>query len=765
MGRENRVMRPSLPAAVYPKALTALGLLAVVAGCAPARPAGTGIPLPGQAVPSARPEMALQIGHRDGIESMAFSPDGRTLVSGSRDRTVDVWDARTGELRRTLAGHGGPVHSVAVSPNGEEIVSGSEDRTIRVWDIHTGALRRTLRGAGGAVRAVAVSPDGATVAGGSVTVRSGHAEGNVVLWDSRQGIRRWSLTPEMPIAALAFSPDGRQLAAAGDRMQQMPGQRWPVKVWDTKTGHLMRTLPESDVVAVQYLRDGTLVTGHSGGSAAFWNAETGRRIRTLPLPLPVPAERLRSLSVHYLRYEFVQALTVSPDGSQIAVGIAGGEENAAALFDGRTGALRQTLRGARTGIAAVAFSPDGATLATGTADPQDFSHIGDVSLWDAGTGTLRQAMNGDGDWTTSAAFSRDGETLVAGRNDRTARVWSVKTGALRRTLTDPVRVFQVAVSPDGKTAATGNEGGTVRLWDVGTGRVKAVIAAHEESVDGLAFSPDGRTLASGGGHLWSGDVKTWDIGTGRLLRRMAGPSEGINGVAFSPDGLQIAAGSYDNTVKLWDARTGRLERTLDGYDGWVEAVAFSPDGRWIAGGKDGRPSGEWKIWDAHTGRLARGSGHLPTPVESLAFSPDGQQIAAGCLREDQPSEINGTRVVQVWDLAGKRRLTLPGPYTGAIPVAFAPSGRLLLTTGGDSGLVLRRPKTGEALLTLRILPSASGKPSPGWIASTPDGYYDASPGAANFIRWRVGEALYPASTYAARFHRPDLIWKAMRGGE
>lgn len=723
---------PRCPA-LHPVLLLALAVLA--AGCATSRPAGTGTPATGQNVPSAHPEMVLQIGHRDGIESLAFSPDDQTLVSGSRDRTVDIWNARTGELRRTLAGHGGPVHSVAVSPDGTAIVSGSEDRTVKVWDLHTGALRRTLRGSAGAVQTVAFSPDGMTVAGGGT-------DGTVRQWEAQTGKLRRMLKAGAPVQRIAFSPDGDELAVASQ----------VVTLWDLKTGYPRRVLPVGRALDLAFLRDGkTLWTGE-----AEWDTQTGSQVRALTLTRPLSASVMNHL---FSEGPDLLTLVMSPDGATIAGGYS---DETIFLWDSQTGKILRGLHGTREGVAALAFSPDGKTLASGTGDEQSFSHIGDISLWDVGTGTLRQAMNGDSDWITSAAFARDGETLVTGRSDRTGRVWSVKTGALRRTLTDPARVFQVAVSPDGKTAATGNEGGTVRLWDVDTGQVKAVMAAHEEGVDSLAFAPDGRALASGGGHLWSGDVKLWDGRTGRFLRRLAGQSEGINAVAFSPDGQQVAAGSYDNTVKLWDAQTGRLERTLDGYDGWVGCVAFSPDSKWVAGGKDSRPGVEWKIWDARTGRLARGSGHLSTPITSVAFSPDGHEIATGCLREDQKADIDGTRIVQLWDGAGKRLQTLPGPYTGAIPVAFAPNGRLLLTPGGDGGIVLRQPKSGVALVTLRILPSASDKPSPDWIAYTPEGYYDASPDAAKFIHWRVGDTLFPAATYQKQFHRPDLVEKALR---
>ncbi len=733
----------------------------LAAGCAPLHSV-RGTRTQGNTLPVGQPVLVLQVGHQDDVESVAFTPDGKTLVSGSRDRTVDLWDARTGELVRTLSGPDGPVLSVAAD---NAVAAGAgEDRTVRIWDLHTGALRRTLRGPAGSIKAVALSPDGLTVAGGSETVYPGQADGEVTLWDRRSGARRRTLATRMPVAALAYSPNGRHLAVAGDFMQQMPGQQWPVQIWDTKTGRLLRSLPAHNVAALQFLSDGgTLVTG-GGQEVEFWNTDTGQQIRTLTLSLPVPAE-WSSPAVHYLRVVTLQALAVSPDGGKIAVGVGGTGENAAAIFDAVTGARLQTLRGFRAKVAAIAFSPDGATLATGTGDAQPDSKGGDVALWDVQSGRLRRAMNGDNNWVWSVAIAGNGRTFVTGNPDHTARVWDAGTGALLQTLTDPAKVFVAAVSPNG-SIATGNENAAVRLWDVKTGRVNVVIAAHAEHVDSLAWSPDGRTLASGGGSLLSGEVKTWDGHTGRLRRRMAGTSEGINAVAFSPNGREIAAGGYDNTVKIWDAGTGKLERTLDGYDGYVETVAFSPDGKQIAAGKDSRPGGEFKIWDARTGHLEHAWIRLPYSVDEAAFSPDGKQIALACRLDDQRLSTDDTCVVQVWDLpTGKRRWTLPGPRYGVHSLAFAPDGRSLLTASRDDAVRLWDTRTGALRLTLRVLPpSGPGSQSADWIAFTPGGYYADSPGAETRLRWRIGGRLFPASAYAGQFRRSDFVQRALREG-
>jgi WD40 repeat protein/3',5'-cyclic AMP phosphodiesterase CpdA len=355
----------------------------------------------------------------------------------------------------------------------------------------------------------------------------------------------------------------------------------------------------------------------------------------------------------------VNAVAFSPDGTLIATG---SDDRTARIWDASTGAPRTTLTGHTDAVRAVAFSPDGTVIATGSADRT-------ARIWDAATGGALATLTGSGGGGVRAvAFSPDGTLIATGSDHRTAWIWDASTGAPRASLsghTDAVRA--VAFSPDGTLIVTGSDDGTGRIWDSATGGARATLTGHTDAVGAVAFSPDGTVIATGSA---DGIARTWDSATGAARTTLTGGIGGVRAVAFSPDGALIATGSDDGTGRIWDSATGAARVTLTGHTDVVRAVAFSPDGALIVTGSD---DGSARVWDSATG-AARATTDGRIAVYAVAFSPDGTLIATG----------SADGIARTWDSAtGAARTTFIGDIDAVRAVAFSPGGALIAAGSAD----------------------------------------------------------------------------------
>ncbi len=427
----------------------------------------------------------------------------------------------------------------------------------------------------------------------------------------------------------------------------------------------------------------------------------------------------------------VSAVAVSADGNLLA---SASQDHAIVLWDLTTGEVSRTLRGHDTSVSAVAFGPNARILASASID-------GTVRLWHPTTGETLRILAGHEERVSALAFSADGSLLASASGDHTVRVWDVSTGNTLHTLrghTD--HVSSVAVSPNGRRIATGSSDSTLRIWDSLTGDLlstvkqlssvtdlayspkgdviacalddgKLVLASpstgeslrtlrhggwgllgymfgdfRDHAAYGLAFSPDGITLASAEA---DGSVTLWDMVNFTRDHSLQAHQGKATDVAFASTGDLLVSGSSDGTIQMFDLATDEPARPLQRRDFWADSVAYSPDGQTVATGAFG---GAITLWDTSTWEtIAVLEGHL-ADITSLAFSPDGNLLASASTDKS----------VRLWDLATRRPVrTLAGHESGVTSISFSPNGGLLASASADKTVRIWDTDNGNTVAILK----------------------------------------------------------------
>jgi WD40 repeat protein len=591
-------------------------------------------------------ERATFAGHGSLVSSVALSPDGALLASASADGTVKLWDAAAGQERATLVASKRPLHAVAISGDGKLVASGGEDGVVRLWDADTGKgdhartnkARTELPSAGGPVRALAFSRDGKTLAAAGLDPKDMAEPGVIHLYDIKDGKETRTLRGHKAVVtSLAFSPDGKVLAS-GDADRA-------ALIWDPASGQKQRTLP-----------------GQRGS---------------------------------------VNAVAFAPDGKSVAVGGAtrkdGVEVGYVRLFDTATGKDGGALELA-SGVLALAFAPDGATLIAG-------AKADGVQLWDVAGRKLRGTLRGHVGWIGTVAVATGSKTIATGSFDSTAKLWDLDGGQAPTVLRGRHGwVCAVALAPDGKQLATGADDGTIVLWDPATGKEAATLKGHTGAVVAVAYSAKAGLLATGS---WDeakgqGQLKLWDADPasksfGKEQRQLAGHATGVVCLAFAPDGRTLASGGTDGKVIFWDPASGEKRGEVDAHKGVVRCVAFAPNGRYLASGGDDAtisvrgPDGRPILFEASAQlKSAQPFGGHTAAVTALAFAANSAVLASAS--ED--------RTVRLWNVnGGASRAVLRGHGRGVFALAFAPQGSTLASGGADGSVKLWDAETGNDRFT------------------------------------------------------------------
>lgn len=721
-----------------------------------------------QAYPTAAspPSLIIQAGPEESVTAVAYSPDGRFVASNSFDGRVRIYDAGSGALLRAIGMENNPGgRAIAFAPDGRTLaIAGYHmDKRVPLIDAETGSVLRSLPGHDAIETCgIAFSPDGKSVA-------SSGRDRKILVWKTGTGTLRHRLEVPSDAIALAFSPDGKVLASGGEDRA--------VRLWDAATGRQLRELSghRDAVNALAFAPDGrTLASGSTD-----WGYHRGRDSSRFGDPPRRTAGEIR-------------------------------------IWDLDSGTLKRTIDEPGR-LSSLAYAPDGKALAAGIGD--------EVRLYDpAGTGK-GIAVAKHGAEVTSIAFAPDGAAIVSGGHDRAlmkvalpGREQAWRQGGYFE------QVDAVAISPDGALIAAGSADlrfterhlewgdeklgpGGLRLWNTRTGRLIRRLGGPADQVGAVAFSPDGRRVAAGGGAAdGAGAVRLWDVATGNLVWERADHRRDVMALLFAPGGNELISGGLEGRIFIRDAATGSVQRALPGHEGPVTALAMPEDDSiLISGGSDLAV----RTWDPRTGAAGRvlhpeGSASKdPTAILSIALSRDGKTLAT--LSSEELLSNFGDRSVHVWDFpSGKPKLALSRPQsrgrllmlspdgrtlassgtgksialwdlaTGRLlremvghghpplSAAFTPDGRALISGGDFRTLMDWDVANGELLATLVTFSESREGRGDDWVAYTPSGAYDGPAGVGRFLAWRVGAALLAADRMPESPHRPDRLEGALR---
>ncbi len=613
--------------------------------------------------------------HSQPVRSVAFSHDGKTVMTLGKDQCVRLWDVETGAPRCPPLEHPGNINAAALSPRSPIVATAGADRMIQLWDARTG------------------DPIGAAWEHpGEVEVISFSADGNRLVSACEKTARVWNVETGKPIGSplehqhkvseISFNPDGSKVVT-GDWKGQ-------VKWWDAATGESfgVSVHHQSVISRIVWSPDGKIVlTASLDNTARTWDAETGQ-----PLGPTMSHDR------------WIRIADFSPDGK---IMVTGGDDNLVRLWETATGKPIGRPLQHYAQISSAGFSPDGRVLLTAGSDWK-------ARLWDPETtqqiGSALNCQTG----ITKAVFSPDGQKVLTGDSGGIARVWDISAILPRRSQHLPVGgIHLVAMSPRQDVILTAAYGRGAQLWEASSFRPRGGVMDYPGTIRKAAFSPDGKLILICTGYevnqaqLWNAEttqplgpplphqadvlggaftpdgkmfatacldryVRLWDVNTQQLVGEPLEHPEGVYALAISPDGKTLLTGCTDNCARRWNLASKTLMQPLLRHDEQVCSVAFSTDGKTIVTGSYDHTA---RLWDAETG-LPKGMplDHGEFAVEMARFTPDGETLVTGM----------GTNQAVFWNLALRKPFGPPHPiFRDLRTVCLTPDGKRLLASDQD----------------------------------------------------------------------------------
>ncbi|HMU46591.1 MAG TPA: caspase family protein [Chitinophagaceae bacterium] len=596
-----------------------------------------------------QPKLWLPIGHNTWLQYAQFSPDGRKVVTTSRDKTAKIWDANSGKLLYDLNGHLNWVFTAHFSPDGKKIVTASKDNTAIIWDAGNGVLLHVLKEHTGEVFSAWFSPDGKKIVTAS-------ADNTAKIWDAVTGKLLHTLKGHTDwVLSARFSFDGKKIVTASYDNT--------AKIWDTQSGSLYKNLigHTGHINVAQFSNNGNkIITASDDSTGKIWDAVSGTLLFTL-----------RAHTDSVVHGEF------SPDDKIV---VTASKDKTAKIWDAVTGELLHDLTGHKDWVYFAKFNPNGKQIVTASRDSL-------AKVWDAQTGEQLFDLVGHTDGVRFAQFSYDGKKIVTAGKDIMAKVWDSQTGKpLRELRGQSFWVDEAWFSPDGKKIFIGtwddNEGRKdAKIWDAVSGKLLVRLVGHNHWVSSFRLSPDGKKIVTAS---YDNTAKIWDFATGKMLLDLIGHTQWVTSAEFSPNGKKIVTASWDSTIKIWDPIKGSLIKKIP-FSNSINSAQFSPDGTRIVAAFEDKTA---KVLDAETGSV----------LLTLEGHKEGVWFAKYSSGGDKIITTSKDNIAIVWDaIHGTKLLTLSNHQSRVTSAQFSPDEQRIVTTSEDKKAIVWNAKTGKPL--------------------------------------------------------------------
>lgn len=685
-------------------------------------------------------ETIIQKGHELAVTSIAVSPDSNYVATGSKDKSIKLWELKTGREVRSLLGHEMTVNSIRFSPDGKQLISGSNDKTIRIWDLTTGKSLQTISTTDYII-AVAVDPlKRFFVAGGYND--SGYPD-SAMVYD----LKSYKLIRKLPIDArntlgIMFSPDGKLLAFGEDNRV--------ASVFSTDTW--------------QRIHQFTFTDGWCGGCYSLVQfSPEGRFMYMASHNGPVKKYAVASkelIKVYEESTDDLTGLAVSADGKYLARAT----ELEVSVWDEASGKLISKLVAEEKGeFNEVTFTLDSKQLLVTsnntTVISWDYAHdkkevkfAGFLNKRDQG------GLNYDPNFYWQSAIARfvrfknsllitqDGKSLIKGKFGTKVKRWDIASGKTMMEYVGHTKaVLCYALSKDGKRLLTGGGDGKIMLWNVETGDSIQSITSYQEPIFDIQFNSDETQVISSS---WDGTMRLHDLKTGQRELYIEFEKGSAYAISYHPNDLYVFTARLDNTLQLWEKDTKQVVRNFIGHTDVISSIRLSKDQKTLL-------SAGWdrsiRLWDVGTGLMIKKLHGVSGAVHTAVFSADEKFVFAA----------GADRIIRVWDVAtGKIVRTFDGHLAEVTSLLFSSDNKMLVSHSVDGVTKFWDLSTGKEFFEHIHLGEND------WMVKNPDGYFNGTDQARQYIHFVSGMKTYSVDQFFHEFYRPDLLPKIFqnRGG-